>query len=86
MNINQLYSSGDYLKAADLQGKARVLTIGEWQVTEFDNAGSKDSKIVLGFNGTDRNQHDLVQSIDVRLDRVVALKCLRKGRAGSAWT
>lgn len=48
MNINQLYG-GDYLKAADLQGQTRTLTIAGETVKEFDDG---KSKLVLSFEKT----------------------------------
>jgi hypothetical protein len=48
MNINQLYG-GDYLKAADLQGKPRTLVIAGETVKEFDDG---KSKLVLSFEKT----------------------------------
>ena len=46
MNINEIYG-GDYLKADDLQGQPRQLTISSWSLKEF-NDGSR--KIVLAFS------------------------------------
>jgi len=48
MNINQLYG-GDYLKADDLQGQPRTLTISGWSTKEFDD---QKTKIVLTFERT----------------------------------
>lgn len=46
MNINEVYG-GDYLKADDLQGQSRHLTIASWSVKEFDDG---KSKVVLSFS------------------------------------
>lgn len=50
MNINSLYG-GNYLKAADLEGRSRTVTIASEEVREFDD-GSK--KLVLSFRNTDK--------------------------------
>ena len=50
MNINQLYG-GNYLKAMDLAGKSRNVTIASEEVREFDD-GSK--KLVISFRGVDK--------------------------------
>lgn len=50
MNINQLYG-GDYLKASDLMGKARTVTIAGGHPKEFDDG---KTKLVLSFKGTDK--------------------------------
>ena len=55
MLINEVYKSGgDYLKADDLQGKPRVLTISLAEAREFEQEGQKKMKIVLSFRGTER--------------------------------
>lgn len=55
MNINQLYSSGgEFLKADDLKGQARVVTIKSWHVQEFENDGKEQQKLVLAFNENER--------------------------------
>lgn len=48
MNINQLYG-GDYLKADDLQGQPRTVTISGWSTKEFDDG---KTKVVLSFEKT----------------------------------
>lgn len=58
MNINQLYG-GDYLKAADLQGKPRQLTIAGVDAREFDQQDKdgnsyKKQKAILSFAKTER--------------------------------
>lgn len=55
MQIGEIYKTGgDYLKAEDLQGKARMLTIASAEAREFDDDNGKKLKVVLGFQGTDR--------------------------------
>ena len=55
MKISSVYSSGDHLKAADLQGQPRQLTITGWREEEFERQdGGKTKKLVLSFAGTER--------------------------------
>jgi len=52
MKVSDVYSSeSKSLKAEDLQGKARELTISGYEIVEFTNDGKTTSKIVLGFAG-----------------------------------
>lgn len=46
-NANDIIGGGEFLKAADLQGKRHVVVISEWDVQ--DSFGSK--QIVLSFEG-----------------------------------
>lgn len=49
MNINQLYG-GTYLRAADLGGQARQVTITKWEIADFDDG----KKLVLSFSSAEK--------------------------------
>lgn len=49
-NVNEIYGSGNFLKAADLQGRRHTVVISDWEISE-----SKFGKqIVLSFEGKDK--------------------------------
>lgn len=55
MNINDVYqSTSDHLKAEDLKGRTVPVTIESFEITEFDNNGKKEKKIVLSFVGKEK--------------------------------
>ena len=47
---NEIYGGGNYLKAADLQGKRHTVVIDTWEVAESQFG----KQIVLGFEGKDK--------------------------------
>lgn len=54
MDIDQIYPSGEYLKAEDLQGRDVTVTIDSARMVTFDKDGQDQRKIALAFRGTDR--------------------------------
>ncbi len=52
--INDVYG-GDYLKAEDIKGKEVPCVISGHTTQEFEENGKKKNKIVLSFQGTDKN-------------------------------
>ena len=48
-NLNEIFS-GNYLKAADLQGKPVTVTISAWDLVEFDDG----KKLILAFKGAEK--------------------------------
>lgn len=49
MDMSQVFS-GDYLRAADLQGKPIEMTIRSIEIVEFDDG----KKPIIGFHGTEK--------------------------------
>ena len=85
MNINQIYSGGDYLRAEDLKGRDVTVTINGYQVQEFENDGKRDKKVVLQFAGTDRalvcnktNAANLASAYGEEVDNWVGQKILMR--------
>jgi hypothetical protein len=53
MNIDKLYES-NYLKAADLEGKPRRVTIREVKLEELGQDENKEAKLVMYFEGASK--------------------------------
>jgi len=52
VNVNSVYGSGEYLKAADLQNQKHIVTIESARLVKFD---SGEQKLCLQFVGRKKN-------------------------------
>jgi hypothetical protein len=53
-NIEDVFGSGQYLKAEDLEGAELELVISKIEIREYEENGYKKRKPVLSFLGTDK--------------------------------
>jgi hypothetical protein len=60
MNIDEIYGSGDYLKAADLKGKEHTLTIAAVETKAFNDG----TKIIIRFEGA--KKHLVVNKLNAK--------------------
>jgi hypothetical protein len=54
VNVNNVYASGNWLAAADLQGHAATVVIQSVALEQFNNDGRPENKIALQFQGKEK--------------------------------